>query len=134
MPGGPGRYAVLFNADWGYNPGGSGGNPTVNLAKEFAWVRRNVARVKLACLLAKCAGQLRLQNAKAPGAAAAATRKTVTYGRAKFTIPAGEKKVVKVRLSRASRTLMRKHEKTRVWANTTLEGGRVESAKLVLKR
>jgi hypothetical protein len=134
MPGGPGRYAVLFNADWEYNPTGSGGNPTVNLAKEFAWVRRNVARVQLACLLANCAGQLRLQNAKPPGAAAAATRKTVTYGRARFTIPAGKTNVVKVKLSKAGRALMRKRRKARVWANSTFEDGRVESAKLVLKR
>lgn len=134
MPGGPGRYAVLFNADWEYNPTGSGGNATVDLAREFAWVRRNVARVQLACLLANCAGQLRLQNARAPGAAAAATRKTVTYGRASFTIPAGKTKVVKVKLSEAGRALMRKHRKVRVWANSTAGNGRVESAKLVLKR
>jgi hypothetical protein len=134
MPGGPGRYAVLFNADWEYNPAGSGGNATVNLARELAWVRRNVARVQLACLLAQCAGVLRLQNARAPGAGAAASRKTVTYGRADFTIPAGQTKTVRVKLSKAGRALVRKRRKARAWANGILEGGQAFSAKLMLRR
>ncbi|MGE5408139.1 MAG: hypothetical protein ACM3NV_05955 [Syntrophothermus sp.] len=136
MPGGPGRYVVLFNADWSYTPAGSGGNASVDLAREFAWVRRNVARVQLACLLGNCAGQLRLQNAKAPGAAraAAAARRTVTFGSASFKIPKGKTATVKVKLNKAGRALMRKHRKVRVWANSTVKKGRVTSAKLVLKR
>ena len=137
MPGGPGRYAVLFNADWEYNPTGNRGNPTVNLAREFAWVRRNAAQVQLACLIAKCAGLLRLQNAKAPGAAAAVASKTVTYGSANFTIPAGKSKTVTVKLNKAGRALLRTRKKVTVWANSTVGSGtanRVISAKLTLKR
>lgn len=137
MPGGPGRYVVLFNADWEYNPAGPRGNPAVNLAKEFAWVRRNAARVVLSCLLAKCDGQLQLQNAKAPGAAAAAARKTVTYGTARFTIAAGKTKTVEVKLNTAGRALLAKKRKVQVWANSVLGSGaskQVRSAKLTLKR
>lgn len=136
-PGGPGNYAVLFNADWEYTPAGSGGNPSVNLAREFAWVRRNEARVRLLCKLAQeCAGLLRLQNRKAPGAAAAAAA-TVTYGRARFTIAAGKTGTVKVKLGAAGRKLLRTRKKATVWANSTVGTGsaqRVVSAKLVLKR
>ena len=137
MPGGPGRYVVLFNADWEYNPTGPRGNPAVNLAKEFAWVRRNAARVVLSCLLAKCDGQLQLQNAKAPGAAAAAARKTVTYGTARFTIAAGKTKTVEVKLNAAGRALLAKKRQVQVWANSVLGSGasrQVRSAKLTLKR
>jgi hypothetical protein len=137
MPGGPGRYVVLFNADWEYNPTGPRGNPAVNLAKEFAWVRRNAARVVLSCLLAKCDGQLQLQNAKAPGAAAAAARRTVTYGTARFAIAAGKTKTVVVKLNAAGRALFTKEKRARVWANSVLGSGasrQVRSAKLTLRR
>ena len=131
-----GEYVVLFNAEWEYNPTGPRGNPAVNLAREFAWVRRNAARVVLSCLLAKCDGQLQLQNAKAPGAAAAA-RKTVTYGTARFTIAAGKTKTVEVKLNAAGRALLSKKRKVQVWANSIVGSGssrQVRSAKLTLKR
>ena len=135
MPGGPGRYAVLFNADW--TPGGTGGTVAVNLAKEFAWVRRNEARVQLLCRLTQqCAGLLRLQNLKARGAAKSAA-KTVTYGSASFKISARKTKTVKVKLSPAGRALMRKHRSVKVWANSTVGSGaakRVTGARLTLKR
>jgi len=129
-PGGPGNYAVLFNADWE----ASGG---ARLAAQFAPVRNNAALVPLLCRLAQeCAGLLRLQNATAPGAAIAAS-KTVTYGSASFRISAGKTKTVKVKLGKAGRELMRKHKKVTVWANSIVGSGtaqRVISAKLMLKR
>lgn len=137
-PGGPGNYAVLLNADWEYAPTGSGGSPAVNLAREFAWVRRNEARVRLLCELAEqCAGVLRLQNRKAPQAATAAAAKTVTFGRTSFKIAAGKTGTVKVKLGAAGRKLLRKRTKVTVWANATVGTGaaqRVTGAKLTLRR
>jgi len=131
MPGGPGNYAVLFNADWELNLSNS-----VRLAAQSAPVRKNAALVPLICKLAQdCTGLLRLQNAKAPGAAAAA--RTVTYGSAGFTIAAGTTKSVKVKLGAAGRRLLRTHRKVKVWANSTVGNGtaqRVVSAQLTLKR
>ena len=130
MPGGPGNYAVLINADWE-------ASAAVRLAAQFAPVRNNLAQVPLICRLAQeCAGLLRLQNAKAPGAVIAAS-KTVTYGSASFRISAGKTNTVKVKLDSAGRKLMRKHKKVTVWANSTVGSGtaqRVDSVKLTLKR
>lgn len=138
MPGGPGNYAVLFNADWELLPTGGGGGAVLDLARQSAAVRRNAASVPLICRLAQeCAGLLRLQNAKAPRAASAAARRTVTYGSARFSISAGKTETVKVKLGTAGRKLMRKHRKATVWANSTVGRGtaqRVVSAKLTLKR
>ena len=131
-PGGPGRYAVLFNADWE-------ANIAVKLAAQLAPVRNNAASVRLICrLVQQCAGLLRLQNAKAPAArTAAATGKTVTYGSASYSIAAGKTQTIKVKLSKEGRTLMRKHKKVTVWVNTTIGSGaarQVISANLTLKR
>jgi hypothetical protein len=131
-PGGPGRYAVLFIADWQ-------ANLAVKLAAQFAPVRNNAASAPLTCrLMHKCAGLLRLQNATAPGARiAAAAGKTVTYGSAKSTIATGKRKTIKIKLSTQGRALLRKHKKVTVWANTINGSGatrQVISAKLTLKR
>lgn len=137
MPGGPGRYVVLFNADWEYHPGGPRGNPAVNLAREFAWVRRNAAQIVLRCLVADCAGQLRLQNVKPPGAVAAARSRTVTYGTASFSIAAGKSKTVTVKLSAAGRSLLSRRRSVQVWANRTVGSGagkRTLSSRITLKR
>ena len=131
MPGGPGNYAVLFNADWELNLSNS-----VRLAAQSALVRNNAALVPLLCkLVQECAGLLRLQNAKAPGAAAAA--RTVTYGSARFKIAAGKTKSVKVKLGTAGRRLLRGHRKVKVWANSTVGNGtaqRIVGAQLTLRR
>jgi hypothetical protein len=133
MPGGPGNYAVLFNADWDLNLSNS-----VRLAAQSAPVRNNAALVPLICkLVRECAGLLQIQNAKAPRAATTAARKTVTYGSARFRIPAGKTKTVKVTLGKAGRDLMRKRSKATVWANSIVGSGtarRVVSAKLTLTR
>lgn len=133
MPGGPGSYAVLFNADWERARGGD----ILRLAREIAPVRNNVAWVPLICrLLRECAGLLALQNARAPQAAAAA-RKTVTYGRATFKITKGKRRTVKVTLTAAGRALLRSRRTAKVWANRTVtsgDGKRVGSTTLTLKR
>ena len=131
MPGGPGNFAVLFNADWELNLSNG-----VRLAAQTALVRNNAALIPLICkLVQECAGLLRLQNARAPGAAAAA--KTSTYGSARFKIPAGKTKRINVKLGPAGRLLLRKHRKVKIWANSTIGSGtalRVVSAQLTLKR
>ena len=135
MPGGPGNYAVLFNADW---ESSRAGGDLVELARQFAPVRNNAALVPLICrLVRECPGLLQIQNAKAPRAATAAARKTVTYGSARFRIPAGKTKTVKINLGKAGRDLMRARRTATVWANSTVGSGtakRVVSAKLTLKR
>lgn len=133
MPGGPGNYAVLFNADWVPSRAAA----VLDLARQIAPVRHNAALVPLICrLVRECAGLLRIQNAKAPGAAAAA-RATVTYGSARFTIPAKKTRTVTVKLGAAGRRLLRTRRTATVWANSTVGSGssrRTVSAKLTLKR
>lgn len=131
MPGGPGNFAVLFNADWELNL-----STAVRLAAQTAWVRQDAALVPLLCKLAQeCAGLLRLQNAKPAGAAGVA--KTVTYGSARFTIAAGRTKSVRVRLGAAGRRLLRGRRSVKVWANSTVGSGsaqRVIAARVTLRR
>ncbi|MCU0307032.1 MAG: hypothetical protein MUE51_04540 [Thermoleophilia bacterium] len=138
MPGGPGRYAVLFNADWESTPAGGRADIAVDLAREFAWVRRNTARVQLLCRLAeRCEGLLRLQNARAPGAGQQSAAEMVTYGSVRFRIAAGKTGTVQVRLGAAGRALLRRRTTARVWANSIVGSGaarRVASERLTLRR
>lgn len=60
--------------------------------------RRGRPRSARCRLVQQCAGLLRLQNAKAPGARTA-VGKTVTYGSANFTIAAGKTKTIRIKLS-----------------------------------
>lgn len=131
MPGGPGNYAVLFNFDWDLNLSGA-----VRLAAQSALVNNGATRVTLLCALAQtCNGLLRLQNARAPGAAAAAALRT--YGTARFSIAAGKRVAVKVKLNQAGRRLLRSRRHVKVWANSTVTSGTASSTisdALTLKR
>ena len=129
----PRDLAALFNFDWQLNL-----SRAVRLAARFAPVKGTAALVPLICrLVQECAGLLRLQNARPPGAATAVAARTATYGSARFRIPAGKTKQVKVKLAAAGRRLLRTRTRAQVWANSTVGSGaeqRVISAKLMLKR
>jgi hypothetical protein len=140
-------FLVLMQADMTITtPGGGGGGggvtpnppipsatPTVTFPSGNGNVDGHVVRVPIKCgANAICQGILRLQNRAIGGAAAARKRKTVTYGKARFKISAGKRKVVKVKLNRRGRRLTRR-KSARVYANATL-GGKVFSKKIRLKR
>lgn len=131
MPGGPGNFAVLFNFDWNLDL-----SRAVRLAAQTALVNDGAAKVTLLCsLMQTCAGLLRLQNARAPGAAAAAA--LATYGTARFSIAAGKRGSVKVKLNQAGRRLLRSRRRVKVWANSTVTSGtsrRTISGALTLRR
>jgi hypothetical protein len=130
MPGGPGNFAVLFNFDWNLDL-----SRAVRLAAQSALVNNGAAKVTLLCALTQtCTGLLRLQNARAPRAAAAA--RLATYGTARFSIAAGKKGSVKVKLNQAGRRLLRNRRRVKIWANSTVTSGtsqRTISAALTLK-
>ena len=100
-------------------------------ASTTAAVRANRAALRLRCLLTTtCAGTLRLLPRPA---ARAAAKKSSSYGTAKYKIAAGKSATIKVTLSRAARTALRKTRKLPI----LVTGGTGPSAwtlKLTLKR
>ena len=130
---------ILFNADW--DPvasaapgGGAAGLPPgpVRLpltVPDLARVQNGRALLPLACNLTQaCRGLLRLQNQQVGGARllkrkASGKPKPITYASAGFSIPAGEKKTLTVKLKAPGRRLLKRHPKTKVWLNVSLKGG-----------
>jgi hypothetical protein len=92
------------------------------------------AQIRLTCrMTTTCNGLLRLlDRARAAGARAAAG-KTAVYGSARFSIPAGKARKVKVKLTRAGKTKLAKRKSLTVFADATV-GGQVVTAKLTLRR
>jgi hypothetical protein len=138
-------FLVLMQADMTITtPGGGGGGqapsaatppatPTVTFPNPVGSIDGRTVSVPLHCgANALCQGILRLQNRAIGGATAARKRKTVTYGKARFKIAAGKRKIVKVKLNRRGRRLTRR-KSARVYANANL-GGKVFSKKIKLKR
>jgi hypothetical protein len=123
--------------------GGAGGGalPGTTIPLDFgtgiAPVRNGNANVALRCAgNAACSGRLLLQSAAARGAqllhagdlaATGASKKVLTYGSAAFTIAAGKRKQLAVRLAKTARKLLAKHRSTKVWANIMLRSGTVRS-------
>ena len=58
----------------------------------------------------------------------------VGSGKATYTVPAGGKATVKVKLNRAAKKLLRKHKTLKVVARLTPKGGAPTTSKLTLKR
>jgi len=77
-----------------------------------------------------CEGQLAILTAGAGTAA----KKVVTYGSASYSIPAGGKKTIKVKLNKKGEALVRKHRKTKVAVRLTPKSGTPITAKLTLIR
>jgi hypothetical protein len=99
----------------------------ITLPKLTVPVLRNAATIPLQCLVAACDGTLNLQNVQPAGAAAVAGKSTkkkiISYGSTRFSLKAGAKGSVKVKLDAAGRALMRKRHKNKVWANITFSSG-----------
>ena len=96
----------------------------------LAAVRRNVAALRLRCLLATtCAGRIRLRP-RATGASAAAAK---TYGGARYRIRPRRSATVKVKLTKAGRKALRRKRKLPVTAVVS-SGGASWALKLTLKR
>ena len=118
--------------------------PTVGLPITRIPVRGGTASVPIQCLVVNCTGLLALQSAPPAGAAMAASHakpkkghkpKAVTYGAARFSVPAGKTAKIKVKLGAAGRKLLKGRHSAKVWANITFSagGGRPTSVAITLK-
>lgn len=107
---------------------------TVNLDQANAKVKSNNALVNLICNGdAICVGQLALSN---PGATVAATSKKTTFysKKVKYSIPAGKKQIIKVKLNSKARRLLKKKKKLKVGLQVTPTGGKTTLSELTLKK
>jgi hypothetical protein len=97
----------------------------------------NTASIPLFCeLTTACTGTLKLQNV-APNTARATAAKTSApkvYGTTRFTIKAGKKGTIKVKLNAAGRKLFAHRKSVTVYGTAKLSGGQVVGAKLKLTR
>jgi hypothetical protein len=105
----------------------------------IARVRKGRALVPLRCDSAQaCAGLLRLQSrppavARVSGfAARKAPRRT--YGKLRFRVAPGKRKVLRVHLNKAGKRLTGKHRRVRAYGNVQLAGGQAYSKRLTLRR
>jgi hypothetical protein len=127
--GSPGTQ-ILMQADW--EPVGATLAP-ITIGQGSAQVNRGSTAIKLRCnQTTRCIGLLKLQNKQGGRAAEAAA--ATTYGTGKINIPAGQSRNVKVQLSAAGRTLLRKHKRATVYAIVTFGARRVASVSIQLKR
>jgi hypothetical protein len=104
-------------------------------------IKANAARLPVRCVgPTNCAGVLRIQNRSQPGATAARKAKkpkkpkTVTYASGSFSIAAGKRMSVTVRLSRDGKRAIKGHRSLRAYANATFAGGQRKSSKVTFKR
>jgi hypothetical protein len=103
-------------------PPAKAGAPKVTLRVN---VKRNVAAVKLACPagVSECKGSVTLKTAKG---------KVKTVGKANYTLQAGEKKTLRIKLAKGTAKLA-KNKKLTVKARVTSGAGRAKTAKLTLR-
>lgn len=126
-------YVVAMNADLTTADGAApsagtpaGQAPSLTLGGRSAKVARGRALVPLTCAGAACAGTVTLRPA-AKGAAA--------YGRARFSLKAGQRGTASVRLSRAGRALLATRRTAKVRAVIALTGSKAPATvSLTLKR
>jgi hypothetical protein len=97
-------------------------------------LRGDTASVPLVCRLTTlCTGTLVLQDRKAAGAAAAGTpRKPKRLGATHFSVAAGKKKTVKVKLNAAGRRLARHRHRLTAYAIATV-GGQTVTTRVTLE-
>lgn len=142
-----GGYGVLMSADLtpdsaAPTPGPAPGPgpaptptpvPTIALPKGTARVRDGRATVPISCRGADCAGVLQLLRR---GGKAAATRRAVSYGSARFSAKAGATTNVKITLNKAGRALLRTRRSAKVTVKVTFSagGGQPAAYPLTLKR
>ncbi len=145
--GGDERYVVTMSADWTPNPvPGTTPTPTPkgptapaapNLlpATASGVVKGNAVNIPLSCSTAACIGTVQLQNFEAHnGAADARKARHVTYAKLNFSLTAGQKKKVKLKLDKAGRALLAHRASVAVWLNFTLNNGKAFSRRFTLRR
>jgi len=109
-------------------PGPAG---TAALRDGAARVAAGQALINLICNgNAACQGQLELLSRSARAAA----RKPVSYGKATYTIPAGGKATVKVKLNKKGKRLLGSSKRVKIDLRLTPTGGKATTARLTLKR
>jgi hypothetical protein len=132
---------VLMQAELTIHPPpGDGGDagpkpPTPRTPTTFGRGRlaRNTATLPVTCALdATCAGLLQLLS-QAGAAGAEKSRKPTVYGRARFSIPAHQTARVKVKLTKAGRTLLKRRRSVRMVARATV-GSQVTTTAVRLTR
>jgi streptogramin lyase len=116
-----------FTTQPGSSSGGSGGRldtsgPKIAVTGPSAGgpapADNSIVTINIGCPLAEtlgCRGSVALETAaRVSGARSAAARHRLRIGSARFKLSAGEKRAVKIRLSRQGRSFLRKHHRIRV--------------------
>jgi hypothetical protein len=131
---------------WTWEPagaGGGGGGGQVMPLPPGAVVRTGPGRIRsgnalidLACNgNAVCVGQLELLAARARGAAKRRkAKRPLSYGKARYSIPAGGKATVKVKLNRAGKKRLKARKSLTMTLRLTPKGGTPVTSRLKLKR
>lgn len=91
--------------------------------------RDGTAGVAVGCASASCNGSVQLFTARARTAQAGGRARPLALGRASFRLRRGQRRTVRVKVSRRGRALVRRRGRVRVWAVTrtkTPQGTRVE--------
>ena len=110
------------------------------LVKTAIAVHGGLATIPLQCLARDCAGTLSLQSRRSALTARRRGRgpaaRSLSYGKARFSLKAGSAGRVKVRLSAKARGLLRKRRRLLLWANIRFSagGGAPASLRLTLRR
>ena len=127
---------MLLAAD--VTPGPVVGATVLRLLGATAAVSNGAAPLLIRCELGtgRCGGVVLLQNGRAAGArgASAHAAKTTTYASAHYSIAAGKSAHVKVKLTRAGRSLLRRHASAKVYVNATMSGKKITGVRVTLKR
>lgn len=123
---------LAANLEPGGGGGGGGGAGNAITLPTGGNLTGSTASIPLTCALTTaCDGLLRLTNQTAGVANAAA--KVKTFGKKKFTIPAGKTKRIKVKLNKAGKSKARGRKKVTFTATATI-GSQTVSKRVKLKR
>ena len=129
---------VLVRWTWDSAPAAGGQTTPTPIAPGAALrgatgqVRRGNALIPLLCNGdAVCVGQLQLLQARA---GSAASKKAKSYGKARYSIPAGGKATVKIKLNRTAKKLLKRKRRLTVRLRLTPQGGIAVTSRVKLKR
>jgi hypothetical protein len=103
----------------------------------IARIRGNRARLRLQCGGAvACTGTLVIQNrgvGRVAGAKASTKGQLITYARGSFSVPAGQRRFVEVKLSKRGETAIGRRRSLTAYANARFSDGRAENSRITLK-